>query len=162
MGLTGAGKSTLINCIARGPESVEFDDDTGNFKQSDEFLGNKTFSIGHELVGHTQCPGFGKIKGEEGVDAEDDVYIIDCPGLCDSNKLNEYPNHTLIHWVATVAKSIKVLLVYKGSDLSAERGKNLLQLVSAIHRFFTPHGLKNLKDFMIPILNFPGDIERGS
>ena len=87
--MTGAGKSTFCNMLV-GNEVI-FDDETGVYIPGQKAEGMHEFIIGHEVIGCTQTPASDKV-GE--------TMIVDCPGLCDANANNEFPNRTIIHTLA--------------------------------------------------------------
>lgn len=86
VGLTGAGKSTFCQALAdRG--SVECDEDLGTYHTKKDRLINYNGRLMFKIMGGvhsiTKIPGFypkknANAKGET-------IYVVDTPGVCDSN-----------------------------------------------------------------------------
>lgn len=77
------------------------------------------FKISAEAISGTKQPGFMPIDGT-------DNFMVDTAGASDTNTEDEYPNQTSIHTVLKRSKSFKIVLALSFSDISAERGSNLL------------------------------------
>ena len=84
MGLTGAGKSTLMNAIYSGIHEICLDEEHGyDTKQPIVIDGMPMFKIGHSAESCTEMPGYVPLENK---------ILIDAPGLGDANALKEYPN----------------------------------------------------------------------
>lgn len=89
MGQTGAGKSTIINAIVNGADSLDQRCGTYVGKTAIEYNDKTMFEIGDGAESKTQDPGF--IPLEKSKKAKS-AYVCDCPGFNDSNRYQEYAN----------------------------------------------------------------------
>jgi hypothetical protein len=55
-----------------------------------DLKGNEIFKIGHKILSQTSTPQFYPVG---------DICFVDCPGVQDQKKVNEYPNQTAVHWI---------------------------------------------------------------
>jgi predicted GTPase len=89
-GTTGTGKSTLANSIIQGKDAIYRDKDGFyQVRQALQYAKETVFKIGHEVKSETRAPKFFKHK-------EKGIYLVDGPGINDSNLRNEYANQTAI------------------------------------------------------------------
>ena len=146
MGPTGAGKSTLANAIIQ-PDKIKFDDDTGNFNAPPlNHKNRQMFEIGHGALSCTSLPGYFPLGF--------DIYLVDCPGLGDSDKYAEYPNQTLVREIIKNAAEVIVAVVIKGASLEAARSEGLLRLMTSVLRMLTPEkGVRSSRAFIVPLIN---------
>jgi len=80
-GTTGSGKSTLANSLLNGPKSLERNKH-GLIEIIDQL--SVKFKIGHQVISETKAPNFHLIS--------DGVFLVDGPGINDSNFKHEYAN----------------------------------------------------------------------
>lgn len=146
MGLTGAGKSTIVNATVSGKENMD-EDDEGSCIAKEPIIvdGRLMFEIGHKVTSCTETPGY--------VPLIEGKYLVDAPGLADANALKEYPNQTIIHHLCMSAKSVSILLVLKGADIEANRGKHLIMMLTAISRVLSDNGHMMASNIILPLIN---------
>ena len=154
-GITGAGKSTSMNAMVN-PGSLELDEDSGSIIVREghhiEVDGRKMFTVSDDVVAETKTPGL--VESPEG----SNVVFVDAPGVDDANEDDEFPNQTIIHTVMVKAKTLALIVLFSGSDLAANRGENLLRLVTALIRHLTPDATLGDLSFIVPIFTNPGSI----
>ena len=87
VGINGSGKSTIANAIYSGPDSILDNESNGAYDAGHdiEIDGVTMFKIGHKATSCTEIPGYVPFFGDQ-------KYLIDAPGLSDTNVLKEYPN----------------------------------------------------------------------
>ena len=145
MGPTGAGKSTVANAIIQ-PDKIALDDATGLFTAPPlEHEGRTMFKIGGDVTSCTALPGFYPLS--------DDTYLVDCPGLGDSNEYLEFPNQTQVHQIISQASQVLIVVVVKGASLEAERAEGLLRLLTSLLRMLSEKGIEDSHKFIIPLIN---------
>ena len=74
------------------------------------------------------------------------------PGLEDSDATNEYPNVTAINMILTNAASVKIVLMISKGQIEENRGATLFQGLGRIVSMITDAGIKNSKDFIVPVI----------
>lgn len=92
------------------------------------------FRIGDDVISCTSLPGFHPL--------DDETYLVDCPGLGDSNEYREFPNQTQVHQIIMQASQVVIVVVAKGASLEADRGKGLLRLMTALLRMLSDKGIE--------------------
>ena len=152
MGTTGAGKSTLANAMISGIDVMEVTDE-GYFKCTKDLMygGRHMFKIGDTSSSCTVMPGFYPFDSS--------TYLVDCPGLGDSNPHLEFPNQTLVHNVIKHANKVMFLIVLRGADLESERQKVFLRLVATITRMLSDSGVAACDAFIRPVINNPDNLK---
>ena len=103
------------------------------------------FKIGDDMTSCTALPGFFPLG--------DDVYLVDCPGLGDSNEYLEFPNQTQVHQIISQASQVMVVVVVKGASLEAARSEGLLRLMTSLLRMLSDKGIKEADHYIIPLIN---------
>jgi len=93
-GSTGSGKSTLANALISKNDkeiNLEYKDGLYYVKEGEElkYNGETIFNIGHEVKSETKAPKFHSLKKD--ADTQE-IYLVDGPGINDSNFRNEYAN----------------------------------------------------------------------
>ena len=84
VGLTGVGKSTLMNAIVSGAASMAEDDDHFIIATKKlQFNTRESFKIGEGTISCTKTPEFYLHKG---------IYFVDCPGVKDQDTSKQYIN----------------------------------------------------------------------
>ena len=88
IGPSGSGKSTLANALLQGSGKIEYDEDNGDYKVTNElhYDGRKMFAVTRRATSCTEVPGYYPLDGK------DDTFLVDCPGFGDSNQYLELPN----------------------------------------------------------------------
>ena len=103
------------------------------------------FKIGDDMTSCTALPGFYPLN--------EYTYLVDCPGLGDSNEYLELPNQTQVHQIISQASQVIVLVVVKGASLEAARSEGLLRLLTSLLRMLSDKGIENAHNFIIPVVN---------
>ncbi|XP_012562224.1 uncharacterized protein LOC100205822 [Hydra vulgaris] len=119
-GLTGSGKSTLINYLCRKELKVDEDDNIVLKNPSDE----NAMQIGITSVSETFLPKFCKYR---------DVLLYDLPGFCDSRgMLVNLFNSAIIKNIIENADTAVIVLVISEDEIIAGRGKLFKELISRL------------------------------
>lgn len=134
MGLTGAGKSTISYALIKGIAKLIFNDDCRYDVAEKDIIVYKDrqmFTIGHAATSHTKTPGFYPIQcnGRE-------IYLVDCPGFADNNRVVEYPNRTVVQMIMSMASSIRIALIISNHELEDAKGVLTLELLTTVSRLF--------------------------
>ena len=145
MGQTGVGKSAFCRAMTHGVDSLIFDDDEVLNSQGPPVMSadREVFRIGHNVESCTECPEFFK---------KNNVYIVDCPGLEDSDPTKEFPNIDAIHQIMINAKSVQILLLFSKSQLEASRGAAFVKTINKFVSLISDSGINNANSFITPIL----------
>ena len=81
------------------------------------------------------------------------LFFVDCPGLEDQDKLNEYPNQTAIHFIYTKARGTLFLSIFSPEQLTVNRGAAFVTQLTAIMRYMSlSASKKEMEKIMIPIM----------
>ena len=140
VGPTGSGKSTVANALAQGTESMKFDESKNTYSV-DESL----FTIGQGLCSVTQVPGHCQLT--------DDVYLVDCPGMFDSNPFSDFIHQGVLQKIIANAAQVIICLVMQTSTLDAGRGGAFDKIIAASSRLLTEHGTHHASSFIVPLFN---------
>ena len=76
--------------------------------------------------------------------ADDNLYLLDCPGFSDTNKHKEFPNVTSILNTMKHAKSLRVTLLVTWSGLDANRGQGVFGLMRNVGALLQGAGFTRL------------------
>ena len=94
LGTTGTGKSTMSNAFVLGPDNIQQSDDGKYLAKNNDHVSNevqgKVFKIGHLAKSETTTPTYYKL------DAANELYLVDGPGLYDTSLRKEYSNQTAV------------------------------------------------------------------
>ena len=83
------------------------------------------------------------------------VFLVDGPGINDSNLRNEYANQTSIRYVLKNSKSFKLLVIIDANQINYEGGKTMIELFTSILRKFSHIDTDELESVIIPyFVNF--------
>lgn len=108
------------------------------------------FEIGHECKSMTETPGFCIYKGNDGEGQE--VYLIDCPGLNDTDRTKEYSNRTIVHFIMQRANSLKLCILLTGAQFATDRAQPVLIMMTTISRLLSNNGRLSFKQLCLPFL----------
>lgn len=105
MGQTGVGKSLLCRALIQGADTIDIDDDDQVVPMGGDlfYKDKKVFETSSGVSSCTSTPGFYKL--------DNGVYVVDCPGMDDSDGTKEFPNMTAIRYILKVAKSYRILVL---------------------------------------------------
>ena len=129
-GTTGSGKSTLANAFIQGYRQIEQRNGLFNVKQDLQWKGEKIFEIGHKVKSQTKAPKFHPFAPDS------EIYLVDGPGINDSNYRIEYANQTGIKYVLKNCKSFMLLIIMDANQINFEGGKSIIELLTAVVRKF--------------------------
>ena len=130
-GTTGSGKSTLANAFIQGSGQIEQRNGLFNVKQDLQWNDEKIFEIGHKVKSQTKAPKFHPFAPDS------EIYLVDGPGINDSNYRIEYANQTGIKYVLKNCKSFMLLIIMDANQINFEGGKSIIELLTAVVRKFT-------------------------
>lgn len=153
IGNTGAGKSTLVNAIVKGEDAIYEDEDTGRLLLTDPddpiiVNGRVMFKIGHEANSCTETPGYCELPGKDG----ESVWLVDCPGLNDTNATKEYSNRTAVHSICQKAKTVKICVLMTGGMYEGNRGSDVVKMLTTLSRLLSDNGRYQLNHMFSPFL----------
>ncbi|OMJ67681.1 hypothetical protein SteCoe_35081 [Stentor coeruleus] len=127
LGLTGAGKSTLMCFLLKLKPIVEIDDYGQiyiDFIQEEDHK----IEIGHSSASCTELPNFRIINGE---------YYWDCPGLFDNKSIaQEILNLYCIKKIFESPSCFKIVIVVEYQNASVARGRDLANTLRQIVEMF--------------------------
>ena len=84
---------------------------------------------------------------------DNDLFFVDCPGLEDQDRLNEYPNQTAIHFIYTKARGTLFLSIFSPGQLTVNRGAAFVTQLTATMRYLKLNASKTeMEKTVIPIL----------
>lgn len=168
LGNTGAGKTTALNSLVHGPESLEIVEIKEKVKvkkgktkevkkmvieQKAEFQAKKLLKIGHSsALSETFRPD--TVASEKA-----GLIFVDVAGFEDSGSpLVELVNMFVNKHIFNISKSISFLMTITASEITNNRGQSVRELVNILN-VMCPSDLSALKDAVIPILTKckPGD-----
>jgi len=144
-GQTGCGKSTFANAFVKGI-AILIRNKNGLIENKD--LENILFAIGHSVVSQTKTPKY------EPVDKKSNSYLVDSPGINDSNFRDEYANQLCTKYILHNCNSYLIVLVINSNELSVSNGSSFIELLTSILRKFKSEDVnqeKVWKSVIIPI-----------
>ena len=115
IGTTGCGKSTFVNGLINGPDSLTRSKGKVNTETEINYGGKTQFQIGQTVTSCTQCPNICELKGN-GVTLQ----LIDCPGFADTLKDADYNNFTIVKWIMSKTNKIQILLVLNAGGMTGK------------------------------------------
>ena len=158
-GNTGAGKSTLMNCLhGCKMESVRAKDlglkGGGKVvRVAEGSQRNELFRIGHANVSQTFIPGFA------GSDAlGDQVTLVDCPGFFDNRgpEIN-VANAVNIKQALSHFKEMRVVVLINYNSIKADRGRGVRDLIKIMRELFgdTERLLASMESVVVGVSRTP-------
>ena len=170
LGNTGSGKTTMVNSLVHGPESLEIMEIKEKVKvkkgktkevkkmvieQKEEFKAKKLLKIGHSsALSETFRP-------DTVANDKTGLMFVDVAGFEDSGSpLVELVNMFVNKHIFNISKSISFLMTITMNEVTNNRGQSVRELVNVLN-VMCPSELSTLKDAVIPILtkSKPGDQE---
>ena len=70
-------------------------------------------------------------------DEESSIYLVDGPGINDSNLRNEYANRTGIKFVLKNCNTFILILIMDANQIDYEGGKSIIELLTSVLRKFS-------------------------
>jgi hypothetical protein len=170
LGNTGSGKTTALNSLVHGPESLEIVEIKEKVKvkkgkakevkklvieQKEAFKATKLLKIGHSsALSETFRP-------DAVVNDKTGLMFVDVAGFEDSGSpLVELVNVFVNKHIFNISKSVSFLMTITLNEVSNNRGQSVRELVNILN-VMCPSDLAALKDAVIPILTRgkPGDAD---
>lgn len=168
LGNTGSGKTTMLNSLVHGPESLEVIEIKEKVKikkgktkevkklvieQKEEFKATKQLKIGHSTA---QSETF---RPDTVVNEKTSLMFVDMAGFEDAGSpLTELVNMFVNKHIFNISKSISFLLTITMNEITNNRGQAVRELVNVLN-VMCPSELSSLRDAVIPVLtkSKPGD-----
>ena len=110
------------------------------------------FTIGSGNVSVTKIPEFYPLGDSDGLE---DTYVVDCPGINDTNEYNNFPNYCVMRSLIANASKIVLCFVTSGGDLDSARGSLFYQQATAVKRLLSQVGVMNASKLMMTVINKP-------
>ena len=132
-GQTGVSKSTFANALISGSDGIGRDDEGNLIAKEDlkDANGKQVFKIGQGLISETSTPTFYMI------DPQEEMFMVDAPGMCDSNVNKELPNIVSVQRVMRSCSIFQMVLLMNACSLDENRGAEMIISLTRILRFIS-------------------------
>ena len=128
LGSTGAGKSTVINYLS-GIKLIKKRNGLGRYviEPEDDTAGPK---IGHGAFSVTMYPSLYTLRDQS-------LMLCDCPGFADTRGVeSEIYISIILQMIASHARSIKCVTIFRDTEMSWARGSLFTNLLSMLNSIF--------------------------
>lgn len=146
MGYTGIGKSLFCRSIVQGVDSLALNDEEQLVSVGGPIFGGSrlVFQVSDKVDSCTSTPEFFEFCSNK--------FLVDCPGIDDSDPTLEFPNVDAIHYIMKYAKSVQILLLIDFAQLKHKRGTDFIRGLAKFVSLLSEEGVKNAKNFVTPII----------
>lgn len=80
-------------------------------------------------------------------DERDNYYILDCPGLKDTNKEKEFANQNIVQKIMSeAADGLEIIFLMNYSAIDVKRGEGLIEILFVLLRLLRPEAIKNMSE----------------